>query len=333
MQEPLENLTKEQLLALLEIQEKSLQKEAKKLAKVEGDLAKREHRISELEFQLAYYKRLAFGQKRERFEGDKDQMSLPFEMEAEKAEKQEGELKEKLTYERRKRTSAHKGRMALPDHLPVEEIKIYPEGDLTDMVCIGEEVTDELEYEPAKYYIKRYIRYKYASKNKEGVVIGALPERVIEKGIPGAGLLASILVDKYQDHLPLYRQMQRFKRAEIPIASSTLEGWTRQSLKIIDILYQYLLEDIRSKGYLQSDESTIKVMDPNKKGKTHKGYYWVHHCPIDGTVLFDYQPGRSREAAKHVLADFKGYLQTDGYVAYDKIGKRGMHPTKHILLT
>lgn len=322
MQEPLENLTKEQLLALLEIQEKSLQKEAKKLAKVEGDLAKREHRISELEFQLAYYKRLAFGQKRERFEGDKDQMSLPFEMEAEKAEKQEGELKEKLTYERRKRTSAHKGRMALPDHLPVEEIKIYPEGDLTDMVCIGEEVTDELEYEPAKYYIKRYIRYKYASKNKEGVVIGALPERVIEKGIPGAGLLASILVDKYQDHLPLYRQMQRFKRAEIPIASSTLEGWTRQSLKIIDILYQYLLEDIRSKGYLQSDESTIKVMDPNKKGKTHKGYYWVHHCPIDGTVLFDYQPGRSREAAKHVLADFKGYLQTDGYVAYDKIGKR-----------
>lgn len=290
--------------------------------KVERNLARKEHRISDLEFQLAYYKRLAFGQKRERFEGDKNQMSLPFEMEPQKAEKQEAELKEKLTYERRKRTSAHKGRIALPEHLAVEEIEIYPGTDIADMVCIGKEVTDELEYEPARYYIKRYIRYKYAPKSKEGVIIGELPQRVIEKGIPGAGLLASILVDKYQDHLPLYRQLQRFKRAEIPIASSTLEGWTRQSLKIIDLLYQHLLEDIRSKGYLQSDETPIKVMDPAKKGKTHQGYYWVHHCPIDGSVLFDYQHGRSREAADHVLAGFKGYLQSDGYAVYDSIGKR-----------
>lgn len=322
MQEPLENLTKSQLLSLLQKQEKSLQQEAEKLMKVERNLAQKEHRISDLEFQLAYYKRLAFGQKRERFEGDKNQMSLPFEMEPQKAEKQEAELKEKLTYERRKRSSAHKGRIALPEHLAIEEIEIYPETDITDMVCIGKEVTDELEYEPAKYYIKRYIRYKYAPKSKEGVIIGELPQRVIEKGIPGAGLLASILVDKYQDHLPLYRQLQRFKRADIPIASSTLEGWTRQSLKIIDILYQHLLEDIRSKGYLQSDETPIKVMDPAKKGKTHQGYYWVHHCPIDGSVLFDYQPGRSREAADRVLAGFKGYLQSDGYAVYDSIGKR-----------
>lgn len=308
MQEPLENLTKDELLVLLE-------KERKKRAKAEKE-------NTDLKFQVAYYKRLAFGQKRERFEGDKNQMSLPFEMEPKKAEQQEEELKEKLSYERRKRTSAHKGRVALPDHLPVEEIKIYPEEDITDMVCIGEEVTDELEYEPAKYYIKRYIRYKYAPKNKEGVVIGALPERVIEKGIPGAGLLASILVDKYEDHLPLYRQLQRFKRADIPIASSTLEGWTRQSLKILDILYQYLLEDTRSKGYLQADESPIKVIDRNKKGTTHQGYYWVYHNSMDGTVFFDYQRGRSREAADHVLVDFKGYLQSDGYAAYDKIGKR-----------
>lgn len=308
MQKPLGNLTVEELLVLLD-------RETERRAKAEKE-------NTDLKFQLAYYKRLAFGQKRERFQGDKNQMSLPFEIGPETAQKQEVELKEKLTYERRKRTSAHKGRVALPAHLPVEEIEIYPSGDITDMVCIGKEVTDELEYEPARYYIKRYIRYKYAPKSKEGVVIGELPGRVIGKGIPGAGLLASILVDKYEDHLPLYRQLQRFKRADIPIASSTLEGWTRQSLKIIDILYQHLLGDIRSKGYLQSDESPIKVMDPAKKGKTHQGYYWVHHCPIDGTVLFDYRPGRGREAADHVLAGFKGYLQSDGYAVYDRIGKR-----------
>ena len=161
-------------------------------------------------------------------------MSLPFEMDPETAQKQQEEVKEKLTYERRKRKSNHKGRMPLPEHLPVEEIEIYPSEDTTDMVCIGKEVTEELEYKPAIFYIKRYIRYKYAPKSKEGVVIGELPNRVIEKGIPGAGLLAWILTCKYLEHLPLYRLLQRFKREKIPVASSTLEGWTRQALKIID---------------------------------------------------------------------------------------------------
>src|SRR5699024_1770011 len=153
----------------------------------EKEAVKAQHKISDLEFQVAYYKRLAFGQKRERFEGDKDQMSLPFEMDPETAQKQEEEVKEKLICERRKRKSAHKGRVALPDHLPEKEIEIDPEGDLSEMVCIGEEITEELEYEPAKYYINRYLRYKYAPKNKEGVRIWELPNRVIEKGIPGAG--------------------------------------------------------------------------------------------------------------------------------------------------
>src|SRR5690625_7523973 len=83
-------------------------------------------------------------------------------------------------------------------------------------------------------------------KTKKAYFFGALTNRVIEKGIPGAGLLASILVDKYMVHLPLYRQLQRFKREKIPIASSTLEGWARQSLKLIDILYKQLLDDTRS---------------------------------------------------------------------------------------
>lgn len=190
------------------------------------------------------------------------------------------------------------------------------------MVCIGHETTDELEYTPASYYIKRYIRYKYAAKNKEGVLIGNLPARVIDKGIAGPGLLASILVDKYVDHLPLYRQQQRFKRENIPIASSTLEGWTRQSLNILDILYQHLLKETKSKGYLQVDETTIKVLDRDKKGKCHLGYYWVYHSPIAKTVLFDYQSGRSSQAPTAILENFKGYLQSDGYAVYNKIGDR-----------
>ncbi len=230
----------------------------------------------------------------------------------------EKQTAEKIRTARKKpENSSHAGRQPLPEHLPVEQIEIHPEGDLSGMVCIGKEVTEELEYKPASYFIRRYIRYKYAPKDKdsEGVQIGALPSRPIEKGIAGPGLLASILVDKYVDHMPLYRQGQRFKREKIPIAASTIEGWARQGLNLLNILYEHLLARTRSKGYLQADESTIKVQDRDKKGSCHLGYYWVYHCPLDGTVLFDYQPGRSARAAGHVLAGFQGYLQTDGYSA------------------
>ena len=121
--------------------------------------------------------------------------------------------------------------------------------------------------------IKRYIRYKYAPKNGEGIRIGQLPERVIDKGIPSAGLLASIVTDKYVDHLPLYRQKQRFAREDIQIASSTLEGWTKEALIKLEPLYEQLVFDMKSKGYWQVDESPIKVLESDKKGACHQGYY------------------------------------------------------------
>lgn len=293
-------------------------------------LAKRqEEAIKQYQADLTYYKaqieqfqRMLFGQRRERFETESKQLPLPFEQEQEQLVKQEEVLTEKIEYVRRKQ-SAHKGRLPLPAHLPVEEIEIYPEGNLEEMVCIGKEISEELECIPARFFIRRYIRYKYAPKDKqkEGVVIGFLPERVIDKGIPGAGLLASILVDKYMDHLPLYRQRQRFIREKIPISSSTLEGWVKQGLERIEVLYEHLVEDTKRKGYLQADETPIRVLESNKKGSTHQGYYWVYHNPIDKTVLFDYQPSRSRQGPWSILSGFEGYLQTDGYEVYAQIVK------------
>ncbi|MBP3944297.1 transposase [Sphingobacteriaceae bacterium WQ 2009] len=192
-------------------------------------------KIDYLESQLAMYKRMQFGQKRERFEGDPDQTMLPFYAEPAKIEQQQEEIKEKTEYIRKRPN--HKGRAKLPAHLPVEEIEIHPEGDLSQMLCIGKEITEELECEPAKFYIKRYIRYKYAAKDKSGVAIADLPERVIDKGIPGASLLAMILTAKYMDHLPLYRQKQIFSRENIQIPSSTIEGWTKQALEKLGLDY------------------------------------------------------------------------------------------------
>lgn len=312
----LEKLSKQELIALVKKEQKAVS-EAQRLQQESQQL---QDKVVYLEAQVEQYKRMLFGQKRERFEADNNQLPLPFEPSEEQIKEQEQELVEKIEYVRKKRSSAHKGRVALPDHLPVEEVEIYPGGDISEMVCIGKEVTEELECIPAKLFIKRYIRYKYAPNNKEGVVIGELPERVIEKGIPGPGLLATILVDKYMDHLPLYRLRQRFLRENIPIASSTLEGWTRQSLDKLEILYDHLLEDTKHKGYLQVDETPIKVLESNKKGACHQGYYWVYHNPIDKTVLFDYQPTRAAKGPGGILKNFKGYLQTDGYGVYDKIG-------------
>jgi transposase len=284
----------------------------------------REEENTYLKSRIELLERLQFGQKRERFEGDPAQGVLPFETPIEEEAKQEEEIKEQITYTRKKQ-SAHKGRAALPAHLPVEEIEIHPEGDLSEMVCIGKEVTEELECEPARFFIRRYIRYKYAAKKGndfEGVKTGELPERIIDKGIPGAGLLSMILTDKYMDHLPLYRQKKRLARENIPIASSTIEGWVKQALERLEPLYQQLKFDIKADGYLQVDETSIKVLESDKKGATHMGWYWVYHAPLEGLVLMDYQPTRGAEATKDMLANFKGYLQSDGYAVYEKIGMR-----------
>src|SRR5690606_2356471 len=205
METTLENLSKEDLLKVISSRDQ----------KINSLSQERDY----LKSQVEMYKRMQFGQKRERFEGDPNQTFLPFAAEPAEVAQQQEETKEKIEYVRKRPN--HKGRAKLPAHLPVEEIEIHPEGDLSAMVCIGKEITEELECEPAKFYIKRYIRYKYAAKNGDGVRIGELPERVIDKGIPGSGLLAMILTDKYMDHLPLYRQKQRFARDNIQIASST----------------------------------------------------------------------------------------------------------------
>ncbi len=300
----MENMTQEELLEIVK---------------------KQEAQINEMQFQIDQMKRLLFGAKRERFIPNKDenQLTLPFEVEEEKSPEKE---KEVISYVRSKtRHENHPGRLSLPSHLPVKEIVIEPKEDTTGMKCIGKEVTDQLELVPARLFIKRYIRPRYirqaddAGLNHEGV-IADLPVFPIEKGIAGSGLLAQIMVDKFVDHLPIYRQIERFKREGVNIPSSTLNGWQESVCDLLEPLYDTLKHRVLSQGYLQVDETPIQVLDKTKKGKTHRGYYWVYHSPLEKTVLFDYNDGRSREGPSRLLKDFKGYLQTDGYKVYDVFG-------------
>jgi transposase len=301
---------------------------AQKLKERDEEIAELKSDIARMQFQIDQMRRLLYGSKRERFISDKEdenQLTLPLDIEQETEPEKEQEV---VTYVREKsKRKNHPGRLELPKHLPVEEIIIEPKEDTTGLRCIGKEVTDQLEMVPAKLYIKRYIRPRYikpvdAQELQHQGVIAPLPVFPIEKGIAGPGLLAQVLVDKFVDHLPIYRQLGRFKREEIKIASSTINGWQESCANLLEPLYDCLKNRVLKQGYIQADETPIQVLDKSKKGQTHRGYFWEYRSPLTNTILFDYRRGRGRDGPQQLLAGFTGYLQTDGYAAYNKIGER-----------
>jgi transposase len=280
-----------------------------------------EAEVIHLRFENSNLKRLLFGQKRERFEPEVNSMQLSFlSMPVEDAP----EKTEKISYTRRKKSKKSKppSRQALPASLPRHDIIIEPEEDVSGMKKIGEEITEELEFEPGKVYVNRYIRPKYARGDDGGVIVGILPMRPIEKGIPGPGLLAHVSMSKYVDHLPLYRQIGQFSRLGIELSQSTVCGWVRATYDVILPLVGLIREETLKTDYLMADETTIRVLDPGKKGKTHRGFYWVYYDPLEPSVFFDYRKGRGRDGPNDVLNDFKGFLQTDGYTGYDEVNAR-----------
>ncbi|MCG8322118.1 MAG: IS66 family transposase [Cytophagales bacterium] len=131
-------------------------------------------------------------------------------------------------------------------------------------------------------------------------------------------LLADMLVSKYADHFPLYRQAKILSREGVTIASSTMSDWVSSCCKLLAPLYEALKQEVLRTEYLQVDESPIKVLDKAKKGRTHRGYYWLYHDVDGGLVYFDYQKGRARDGPASMLKGYQGYLQTDGYGVYDK---------------
>ncbi len=297
---------------------------ARKVAELEAEKERLERKNRYLEERLKEFARLAHGSKRERFvpEVSAEQMALFGDLK--KAIEQGEKEKQKITYERDKPRKEKPFRKPLPDHFPREEIIVEPDFDTTGWKKIGKEVTEELEYVPAFFKVFCYIRYKYVNPEREedGVKIAPLPARPIEKGIAGAGLLARIIIDKFCDHLPFYRQQRRFKREGYEIPASTLEGWFNRSCDLLSVLYEVIKAEVLRADYLQADETPIKVLDKNKKAKTHRGYHWIYHAPKKKLTFFDYRPGRSRAGPAGILQDYQGWLQTDGYSVYDDFEKR-----------
>ncbi len=273
-----------------------------------------------LQHELANLKRLIYGSKNERFIPSNlspSQLSLDIQADTVAACCVVKEQKIEYTRNTTEVTKEHPGRTKLPEHLERREIIIEPAQKTEGCKKIGEEITEELEYEPGKLFVNRYVRPKYVTMDNKGIIIAPMIDRPLPKAIVGPGLLAQIIIDKYVDHLPLYRQMERFKREGINLPYSTISDWVKSGCALIGPLYEGLKKLVLQSSYLHADESPIKVLDKDKKGSAHRGYYWVYHTSIEGLVLFDYREGRGREGPIEVLKGFKGYLQTDGCAAYD----------------
>lgn len=278
--------------------------------------------IEYLKQENAQLKRFIFGQRRERFVPGDPALQLPLDLGLEQQSEQE-EI-ETISYQRRKKNikPAPHGRNELPSHLPRHDTVIEPDEDINGMKKIGEEITEELDYKPGSLFVNRYIRPKYAKPDGNGILIAAMPSRPIEKGIAGPGLLAQVAISKFLDHQPLYRQKQQFKRQGVTISDSTLGDWIKYTYELLIPLYELHKERLLKRYYLMADETTIRVLDSTKKGKSHTGFFWVYYDPLGREALFDYRKNRSRAGPNDILAHFKGHLQVDGYNGYDEIGRR-----------
>jgi transposase len=297
--------------------------------------------VVKLHHELAQLKRMVFGSRSERFAPSTPPEQLALGLAVQPTSQPEVTT-QKVEYTRTIAKGDDKpvptGRMKLPAHLPRQQEIIEPEEDVSGLKRIGEGVTEELDYTPGKFFVRQIIRPKYAKPvQKDGdeqteIVIAPMPARPIDKCIAGAALLAYIVINKYIDHLPVYRQVQRFIREGMKLPASTITGWISQVCALLEVLYAVHCKVAFEGDYIQGDETPLKVLDKNKKGKAHQGYLWVYRAPVGNLVVFDYQPGRSGAGPRKCLKDFSGHLQSDGYEVYDYFDGKGitlMHCMAH----
>jgi transposase len=282
--------------------------------------------ISNLKSEIAMYKRMIFGPKSEKFIStvDPNQGKLFDESEIMSELATEQDKTQTITVEThtKKKPKRQTLDISIPDSIErVEEI-IEPEDKQNNFIKIGQEVTEVLEVEPARVYVRRIIRPKYATP-EQTIVIATMIDMVLPKSNAGSSILVKLVIDKFVDHLPFHRQLKIYKREGIKIPESTYNGWFSQISKLLSPLYECLIKQISDTDYLKADESPIPVQTKDKKGATHQGYQWVYQDPIKNIVAFQYHKSRSKEAPDIMLKNFRGALQTDGYSSYEHFEKQG----------
>ena len=283
-----------------------------------------------LEHLLNELRKAVYGQKSEKLHPD--QLQLAFEeLEGALAEAEEDAPASTTRVPRPKRPAAQRNIGHLPAHLPRIWQTIEPESTLCpcgcgEMVRIGEDRTERLDIVPAQLRVIVTVRPKYACRVcEEGVTQAPAPARLIEGALPTEGLLAHVLVSKYADHLPLYRQSQILARSGIELHRSTLADWVGKASFHLRPVVDCLAAELKRSGKLGMDETTVRVLDPGR-GKTKTGYMWTMvrderpWCGADPPgVVYRYAPSRGGKHGEKLLEGFSGTAQVDGYSGYNRL--------------
>jgi transposase len=274
---------------------------------------------------IDWFERQIFGQKRERYIPAESQLLLELGV-----EQQAKKLTETpISYTRRsgQPSATPHGRDELPAHLPRVKEYVTPDYDTTGMEQIAEKVTEELHYKNPEFYVKQIIRPVHATVDHNGLrtlVNPDLPPRCIEKGKAGASMVAQTIVTKIIDHNPLYRFQKQIKRScgmDIPYA--TLNGWFAQGIFWLEPIARRLHEMALTSGYVQLDETTMRVLIQPTNGKSHRGYMHLCNAPEIKVVSFHYFNTRNQKHVGEILTGgYRGIVQTDGLDIYDFLSHR-----------
>jgi transposase len=269
-----------------------------------------------------------FGAKSEKLDPNQLQLLLGLETESREPE---ASPPEEIREAVKPRKTSKPRRPRIPEHLPVEErVLIPPEVEENPEAWrkIGEEISEQLDYEPGRFLRKRTVRPTYVSREEpeEAPLTAELPERLIEKGLYGPGLLSEIIIGKYADHLPLDRQEKIFKhRYGVEVPKQSMSRAIAQVAESFQLIIEEMIRQQFATGAVQVDETPIRYLEPGH-GKTKTGYMWATHVP-GGDTVYHWGPGRSTDDLDAIVPEkYAGTLQTDGWKVYATFQKRRKEP-------
>lgn len=304
------------------------------IAQLKAIIVRRQDQNDRLETLVAAFKKALFSAKSERIDPSQ------YELELEDIETAIGQVEAEVQSDEHKAPARpakprQTNRGSLPKHLERVEVVIEPELSCTcgnKRHMIGEDVSERLDIIPAQFRVIVTRRPKYACRACEnGIAQAPASAHIIEGGMPTEATLAHVLVSKYADHLPLYRQAQIYSRQGIDLDRSTLAAWVGKSAFELTPVYDALMSDLKQSSKLFMDETPAPVLAPGRK-RTKTGYFWAlarddrsWNGDDPPGVAFTYAPGRSGEHAEKILNSFSGILQVDGYAGYNRLLKRPTH--------
>jgi len=300
------------------------------IAAMARDAATAQVEIAKLKFQLARYRRTEFGRSSEKLAQESEQLELAIEaLETDQAERLATAAPGAAAIVDDATEAQKPARRPLPDHLPREVVR-HRAGPACPscggaLRRLGEDVSETLDYVPGRFKVVRHIREKLSCRSCDTVVAAPAPDHAIARGRAGAGLLAHIVVSKFDDHLPLYRQTEIYARDGVSLETSTLSGWVGATTTVLTPLVDALAADIIGSDTLHVDDTPVPVLAPGT-GKTKTGRLWVYvrdERPFAGdrppAALFRYSADRKGEHPRAHLNEFTGVIHADGYAGFNEL--------------